>query len=91
MSEEAAQFLEPIVKGIVEHPDEVRIEHSVDERGVLLLVTTHPDDVRHVIGKAGQMANGLRLIMKAYGGRRLARISMKITDPRLAEGSGMAL
>lgn len=81
MSEEAIQFLTHIVKGLVEHPDNVVVERIVDERGVLLTVTTNADDVRHLIGKEGAMAAAIRKIMHCYGGRRLCLISMKINEP----------
>jgi predicted RNA-binding protein YlqC (UPF0109 family) len=66
MLEEA---LEHLVRGIVEHPDDVRVDLRTLRRGRVLEVRVHPDDLGKVIGRAGRTAKALRTVMAALGGR----------------------
>jgi predicted RNA-binding protein YlqC (UPF0109 family) len=66
MLEEA---LEHLVKGIVEHPDEVRVRQRAMRRGRILEVRVHPDDLGKVIGRGGRTARALRTVLGALGGQ----------------------
>jgi uncharacterized protein len=66
MLEEA---LEHLVRGIVEHPDEVQVDLRNLRRGQVLEVRVHPDDLGKVIGRGGRTARALRTVMTALGGR----------------------
>ncbi|MBE9500554.1 MULTISPECIES: RNA-binding protein [Streptomyces] len=66
MLEEA---LEHLVKGIVDHPDEVQIASRNLRRGRVLEVRVHPDDLGKVIGRNGRTARSLRTVVGALGGR----------------------
>ncbi|MCK1798833.1 RNA-binding protein [Streptomyces sp. XM4193] len=66
MLEEA---LEHLVKGIVDHPDEVQVESRNLRRGRVLEVRVHPDDLGKVIGRNGRTARSLRTVVGALGGR----------------------
>ena len=66
MLEEA---LEHLVRGIVEHPDEVQVDLRNLRRGRVLEVRVHPDDLGKVIGRGGRTARALRTVMTALGGR----------------------
>jgi predicted RNA-binding protein YlqC (UPF0109 family) len=66
MLEEA---LEHLVRGIVEHPDEVQVDLRNLRRGRVLEVRVHPDDLGKVIGRGGRTARALRTVMSALGGR----------------------
>lgn len=66
MLEEA---LEHLVKGIVDNPDEVRVEARTLRRGRVLEVRVHPDDLGKVIGRSGRTARALRTVVSALGGR----------------------
>ncbi len=66
MLEEA---LEHLVKGIVDHPDDVRVELRELRRGQVLEVRVHPDDLGRVIGRSGRTARALRTVMSGLGGR----------------------
>ena len=68
MLEEA---LEHLVKGIVEHPDEVRVRERDLRRGKVLEVRVHPDDLVQVLGRGGRTARALRPVVAALGGRGL--------------------
>ena len=66
MLEEA---LEHLVKGIVEYPDDVRVDSRGMRRGRVLEVRVHPEDLGKVIGRQGRTANALRTVIHALGGR----------------------
>ena len=74
------QFVEYVVKSLVEHPDEVKIARRVDEKGVLLELTVHPEDLGRVIGKRGATAQSLRTLLRALGTKQEARYNLKIVD-----------
>ncbi len=61
--------LEHLVKGIVEHPDDVRVRMVDGRRGQRLEVRVHPDDLGTVIGRGGRTAKALRQIITSIGGR----------------------
>ena len=60
--------LEHLVKGIVEHPDEVQVGLRTGRRGRTLEVRVNPDDLGRVIGRSGRTARALRTVMGALGG-----------------------
>jgi predicted RNA-binding protein YlqC (UPF0109 family) len=74
------QFVEYIVKSLVEHPDDVVIERIIDEKGVLLTLTVNPIDLGRVIGKRGMTAQSLRTLLRALGTKNDARYNLKITN-----------
>lgn len=74
------QFIEFIVKSLVGNPDEVSIERSVDEKGVLLELTVDPEDLGRVIGKRGATAQSMRTLLRALGTKNEARYNLKIVD-----------
>jgi len=61
--------LEHLVKGIVEHPDDVRVRMIDGRRGQRLEVRVHPDDLGTVIGRGGRTAKALRQVITSIGGR----------------------
>jgi len=61
--------LEHLVRGIVEHPDDVRVRMIDGRRGQRLEVRVHPDDLGTVIGRGGRTAKALRQIVTSIGGR----------------------
>lgn len=76
--------MEYIVRSIVGHPDDVKIERTLDERGVLLSLSINPEDMGYVIGKQGQTARSIRTLLKIVGAKNDARVNLKILEP---EGS----
>ncbi|WP_131768317.1 RNA-binding protein [Candidatus Protofrankia californiensis] len=63
--------LEHLVRGIVDHPDDVRVDMESGRRGRTLQVRVHPDDLGKVIGRGGRTARALRTVMAGVGGRGL--------------------
>jgi uncharacterized protein len=74
------QFVEYIVKSVVGHPDDVVVERIIDEKGVLLTLTVHPEDLGRVIGKRGITAQSLRTLLRALGTKNDARYNLKIVN-----------
>lgn len=61
------QFIEYVVKQLVDEPDAVRVERIVDDKGILLKLTVAPSDLGRVIGKHGATAQSLRNLLRAPG------------------------
>ena len=74
------QFIEFIVKSLVSKPDEVVVNRSIDEKGVLLELTVDPEDLGRVIGKRGVTAQSMRNLLRALGTKNEARYNLKIVD-----------
>ncbi|KRA23182.1 hypothetical protein ASD65_01155 [Microbacterium sp. Root61] len=68
--------LEHIVKGIVDHPDDVSIHSSSSPRGDVLEVRVHPDDRGRVIGRGGRTAKALRTLITALADGRRVRVDV---------------
>lgn len=84
MPEKDKEFLEFLIKSIVEHPEEVKVERKVDEMGVLLTLKVHPTDMAQVIGRGGLTAQAIRSLLRIVGIKNHARVNLKIFEP---EGS----
>lgn len=74
------QFIEYIVKEVVGHPEDVVVERTIDEKGVLLSLTVNPEDLGRVIGKRGITAQSLRTLLRALGTKNDARYNLKIVN-----------
>lgn len=74
-------FLEYIVKGLVNHPEDVKIKRTVDEMGVLMTLDVHPDDMGKVIGRSGNTAKAIRILLRVVGMKNNSRINLKINEP----------
>ncbi len=79
--EQDKQFLETIVKSIVGNPNDVVVDRTIDERGVLLTLKTNPADMGYVIGRKGQTAQAIRILLKIVGAKNNSRVNLKIYDP----------
>ncbi len=78
------EFLEVIIKAIVDNPNDVKIERKVDEMGVLLSLKVNPQDMGQVIGRQGSTAKAIRSLLRIVGVKNNARVNLKIEEP---EGS----
>lgn len=86
MSSIDQQFIEYIVKSLVGNPDAVKVDRTIDEKGVLLELTVDPEDLGRVIGKRGATAQSLRSLLRALGTKNDARYNLKIVDVDRPEG-----
>lgn len=74
------QFVDYVVKNLVDHPEDVVLERSIDDRGVLLKLSVHPEDMGKVIGKAGSTAKAIRTLLRVVGAKGDERLNLKIVD-----------
>ncbi|MEI6529594.1 MAG: KH domain-containing protein [Candidatus Falkowbacteria bacterium] len=81
MVEQDKQFLETVVKQIVGNPNDVVVDRTIDERGVLLTLKINPADMGYVIGRKGQTAQAIRTLLKIVGAKNNSRVNLKIYDP----------
>ena len=79
MAERDQEFLEYVVKEIVDKPEAVKIDRTVDERGVLLELTVDPEDMGKIIGKAGATAKAIRTLLRVLGDRKSTRLNSSHT------------
>ena len=75
------QFLEYIVKALVNHPEDVKITRTLDEMGVLMTLDVNRDDMGKIIGRAGNTAKAIRILLRVVGMKNNARINLKINEP----------
>lgn len=75
------EFVEYIVKALVDNPDNVKVERRVDEMGVLITLDVDPMDMGKVIGRDGATAKALRTLLRVVGMKNSARINLKINEP----------
>ena len=74
------QFVEYIVKTLVNNPDKVKIDRTIDEKGVLLSLEVDPEDVGRIIGRRGATAQSIRTLLRALGTKNDARYNLKIVN-----------
>lgn len=78
------EFVEYVIKVLVDHPEDVSTERKVDEMGVLITLKVNPQDMGQVIGRSGQNARAIRTLLRVVGAKNNARVNLKIEEP---EGS----
>ncbi|KKW19170.1 MAG: hypothetical protein UY63_C0019G0007 [Parcubacteria group bacterium GW2011_GWA2_51_10] len=83
--EQDLQFLEYVVKALADHPEDVKINRTVDEMGVLLSLSVNQDDMGKIIGRSGQTAKAIRTILRVVGMKNDARVNLKIEEPEGSE------
>jgi len=79
--EQDAQFLEYVVKALVDNPQDVKITRTVDEMGVLMTLDVNPADMGKIIGRDGNTAKAIRTILRVVGMKNNARVNLKINEP----------
>lgn len=82
---EPQDFLEYLVKGIVDNPDDVTVTKTVDEMGVLLTLDVNPEDMGQIIGRQGATAKAIRTLVRVCGMKGHARVNVKINEPNKEE------
>ena len=79
------QFLEYVVKALVDNPNDVKINRTVDEMGVLLTLVVNKDDMGKIIGRSGATAKAIRTVLRVVGMKNDARVNLKIEEPEGSE------
>lgn len=82
--EKDQEFVEYIIKALVDNPSDVKTDRTVDEMGVLITLHINPADMGQVIGRMGQTAKAVRTLLRVVGAKHKARVNLKIDEP---EGS----
>lgn len=75
------EFLEYLVKSLVDNPDKVEVGRKVDEMGVLLTLKVAPEDMGKIIGRNGNTAKAIRSLLRIVGIKNNARVNLKIEEP----------
>jgi hypothetical protein len=95
------EFLNYVVKCLVDNPSDVKVDRRVDEMGVLLSLKVHPEDMGQIVGRQGSTARAIRTLVRLIGLKNHARVNLKIEEPeggrgprvprrgRTAEGAGL--
>ena len=79
------EFVESVVKAIVDNPSGVSTKRSVDEMGVLIELTVAAEDMGKIIGKEGRTAKAIRTLLRVFGAKNNSRINLKIVEPEGSE------
>jgi len=74
-------FIEFVVKNIVDFPEQVEIERTIDDLGVLITLKVAKEDMGKIIGKSGQTAKAMRILLRLIGSRNEERVNLKILEP----------
>lgn len=80
------EFVEYIVKSLVDAPDKVKTNRTVDEMGVLITLDVDAADMGQIIGRQGQTAKAIRTLLKVVGAKNNARVNLKINEPEGGRG-----
>ena len=75
------QFLDFVIKSLVENPNDVNINRTVDEMGVLMTLDVNPADMGKIIGREGNTAKAIRTLLRVVGMKNNARVNLKINEP----------
>ncbi|MDB5254962.1 MAG: hypothetical protein JWL92_338 [Candidatus Nomurabacteria bacterium] len=75
------EFLEMLIKALVDNPDDVQVTRTVDEMGVLLTLSINQADMGKIIGRAGNTAKAIRTLLRVVGMKNNARVNLKINEP----------
>ncbi len=84
------EFLEYVVKQLVDHPEDVKVDRKVDEMGVLLSLKVNPEDMGQVIGRSGSTARAIRSLVRIIGLKNHARVNLKIEEPEEKSSSAQS-
>ena len=79
--QKSKEFLDLLIRFIVDHPEDVVIDSRTDEMGVLLTLTVNHEDMGKVIGRQGLAAKAIRALLRVVGMKENARINLKINEP----------
>jgi len=74
------ELLEYLARGLVEQPEQVRVEEVEEEGATVLELSVGPDDYGNVIGRGGRTASALRSVIKSAGAKRNRRVFVDIVD-----------
>ena len=75
------ELLEYLARGLVEHPDQVRVKEVQEDDGVTVLeLSVADEDYGNVIGRGGRTAAALRTVVKTAAAKSKRRVFVDIVD-----------
>lgn len=83
------EFLDYVVRALVDVPDAVKTDRKVDEMGVLITLKVDPTDMGKIIGRQGNTAKAIRSLLRVVGIKNNARVNLKIEEPEGGRGPRM--
>ncbi len=81
MQNQDQQFLEYVIKALVDNPNDIKVARTVDEMGVLMTLEVSPADMGKVIGRSGNTAKAIRTLLRVVGMKNNSRVNLKINEP----------
>jgi len=75
------EFLEYVIKALVDAPEQVKTTRTVDEMGVLLTLEVGAIDMGKIIGRQGNTAKAIRTLLRVVGMKNNSRVNLKINEP----------
>ncbi len=81
MPELEREFVEYVVRNLVNNPEAVEVRRSVDDMGILLELSVDPEDMGKVIGRSGNTAKSLRTLLRVLASKNNERVNLKIIEP----------
>ncbi|OGC07376.1 hypothetical protein A2526_02505 [candidate division WOR-1 bacterium RIFOXYD2_FULL_36_8] len=79
-------LIEYIVKALVENPDQVSVTETLGEKVSIVEVRVAESDMGKVIGKEGKIANAIRTVAKAAGGKEQKRVNVEFMTKEVNNG-----
>lgn len=74
------EFLKFVVENLVQHKEDIQIERTEDDLGVLLTLKVNKEDMGVVIGKSGNIVTSIRSLLKIVGNKVGKRVNLKVLD-----------
>jgi predicted RNA-binding protein YlqC (UPF0109 family) len=81
MQNQDQQFLDYVIKALVDNPNDIKIARTVDEMGVLMTLEVSAADMGKVIGRSGNTAKAIRTLLRVVGMKNNSRVNLKINEP----------
>ena len=75
-------FIRFIVASLAENPDDIQVEKTIDDLGVLITLQVHKDDMGRIIGKNGQTIKSIRTLLRVIGAKQEEKLNLKILEPK---------
>lgn len=74
-------FVRYVIANLVENPDDIIIEKSIDELGILITLKLNKEDMGRIIGKNGQTIKSIRTLLRVIAKKENQKINLKIIEP----------
>ena len=74
------ELVEFVVKGLVDHPDEVQVVEIPGHSSTILELTVAGDDMGRVIGKGGRIINSVRTLLQVLAAKQGKRVSLELVE-----------